>query len=133
MPHENILDHGCCRNHYPILRTEFFIGCPETSVKVTRTRCVIHCLRHMSPKNAVLIYFAADAWKLVTRFCFSIISLRRKSYRLRSDIHLHQLVIFHPTHLYQCYTFCSTICLSHGKFVPKDVLKFTRLPYPLSL
>jgi len=42
---------------------------------------------------------------------------------------------FHPTHLYQCYTFCSTINLrlSHGQFVPEDALKFTRLSYALSL
>jgi len=69
-----------------------FIGYSETSVKVTRTRCVIHCLPHITHKKAVLMYLAADAWKRVIWFCFSIISLRRKSYRLRSDIHLCQLV-----------------------------------------
>ena len=60
MPHENILDHGCCRNRYPILRIAFFIGCPETAVKVT-TLCIIHCLPHIIYKNALVMYFATDA------------------------------------------------------------------------
>jgi hypothetical protein len=29
MSHENFIDHGCCRNRYPILRIAFFISCPE--------------------------------------------------------------------------------------------------------
>ena len=62
-----------------LLPESVFIGCPETSVKVTRTRCVIHCLPHITHNNAVLIYFTADASRCVIRFWPVPVTARSKA------------------------------------------------------
>ena len=78
--------------------------------KIVRTGCVIHCLPHITHKNAVLIYFAADAWKRVIRL-FQYYITPKEVLQIMQWHSPSSVCHFHPTHLYQCYTFCSAINL----------------------